>query len=216
MADHVADQLAKWSETFAARPDFLGSEPSEPGRAALTRFEAAGVVEVLELGPGQGRDTLLFLAAGLHVIALDYAPSGLAGIRAKADTAGVAARLETRIADVRQPLSLPDASCHAAYAHMLLCMDLSTEQITRVVAEVRRVLRPGGLFVYTARTIADAHFGAGVAHGDDRWETGGFVVHFFDHELIERLADGLEMLELAHYEEGRLPRRIVSVTLRRT
>jgi SAM-dependent methyltransferase/catechol 2,3-dioxygenase-like lactoylglutathione lyase family enzyme len=215
VGDLISDQHEKWSETFLTRPDFLGSEPSAPGRAALARFVTAGAAEVLELGPGQGRDTLLFVEAGLRVIALDFADAGLAQIAAKADASGLGAAIQTLVGDVRDPLPLADASVGACYAHMLLCMALSTAEIEQLVAEVRRVLRPDGLFVYTVRTTADAHFRVGIDHGDDRWETGGFIVHFFDGELIERLADGFELLEVADYDEGSLPRRLAAVTMRK-
>jgi SAM-dependent methyltransferase len=216
MADPIADQSEKWTATFAARPDFLGAEPSEPGRAALARFASAGVGELLELGPGQGRDTLLFAGAGLRVIALDYAEPGLAQIRAKAEAAGVGPAIRTVVADVRRPLPLAAGTIDACYAHMLLCMALTTAEIERLVAEVGRVLRPEGLFVYTVRTTADAHFGVGADHGDDRWEMGGFIVHFFDRPLIDRLATGWELVDVVEYEEGKLPRRLAAVTMRRT
>lgn len=215
MADPIADQHEKWSETFVARPDFLGSEPSEPGRAALARFTTAGVAEVLELGSGQGRDTLLFAAGGLRVIAFDYTEAGLAQIAATSEAAGLGPAIRTLVGDVRHPLPLPDESVDACYAHMLFCMALTTAEIERLMAEVRRVLRPGGLLVYTVRTTSDAHFGVGVDRGDDRWETGGFIVHFFDRALIDRLGSGFEILQLADFEEGRLPRRLAAVTMRK-
>lgn len=215
MTDPIVRQHDKWDETFVARSDFLGTEPSEPGQAALARFTTACVTDVLELGPGQGRDTLLFAASGIRVIAIDYAESGLAQIAAKAEAAGVGPAITTFVADVRRPLRLPNASVDACYAHMLFCMALTTVEIERLMAEVRRVLRPGGLLAYTVRTTADAHFRAGIDHGDDRWETGGFIVHFFDRPLIERLADGFDILEIADYEEGRLPRRLAAVTMRK-
>jgi SAM-dependent methyltransferase len=215
MADPVADQHEKWSETFVDRPDFLGPEPSEPGREALGRFVEMGAAEILELGPGQGRDTLLFAAAGLRVVAVDYAESGLAQIAEKAQALGLSRSVRTLVGDVRDPLPLPDESADGCYTHMLFCMALTTVEIERLTAEVRRVLRPGGLLIYTVRTTADAHYGAGIDRGDDRWETGGFIVHFFDRALIDRLAVGFEILAVANYEEGRLPRRLAAVTMRK-
>jgi SAM-dependent methyltransferase len=215
VADPISDQHQKWSSTFMARPDFLGSEPSEVGRVALARFMASDVAGVLEVGPGQGRDTLLFARAGLNVIALDYAEEGLAQLKAKADAAGTGGAIETLVADVRQPIPLADERMDAVYAHMLLCMELTTGEIERLVTEVWRVLRKGGLFVYSVRTTADAHFGVGIDHGDNRWESGGFIVHFFDRTFIDRLAVGWELLDVADFEEGRLPRRLAAVTVRK-
>jgi hypothetical protein len=80
---------------------------------------------------------------------------------------------------------------------------------------VYRVLRPGGLHVYTARTTADPDHGVGAAHGDDMFESNGFVVHFFSRELVERLARGFMLVEVAEFEEGALPRRLFRVTLRK-
>jgi SAM-dependent methyltransferase len=98
---------------------------------------------------------------------------------------------------------------------MLLCMALTTREIVELTAEVHRVLRPGGLFVFTVRNRSDPHFGAGIAHGDDQFEMGGFVVHFFGSALIDRLAAGFEIVEIADCAEGRLPRRLSVVTMRR-
>ena len=98
---------------------------------------------------------------------------------------------------------------------MLLCMALTTEELERLAADVRRVLRPGGLQVYTVRTTTNADYGTGIDRGDDMYEVGGFIVHFFSRELVERLASGFDLLEVAEFEEGALPRRLFRVTLRR-
>lgn len=213
--DPIPNQSEKWTATFRTRPAFLGSEPSAPGRAAMERFTEAGVRELVELGSGQGRDTLLFAGAGLGVTALDFAEPGLIQIATKAEAAGVGPLVRTLVCDVRQPLPLPDGSADACYAHMLLCMALTTDEIERLVGEVGRVLRPGSMFIYTVRTTADTHFGVGVDHGDDRWETGGFIVHFFDRELIDRLAKGWDLLDVTDHEEGKLPRRLAAVAMQK-
>jgi len=181
----------------------------------LELFEAAGVHDLLELGAGQGRDTLLFLAAGLLVTALDFAADGLEQIARKARAAGVAGAISSVPADVRAPLPLETASFDACYSHMLFSMALATSELDALAAEVQRVVRPGGLVVYTVRNTSDSHFVAGIDHGDGMFEMGGFIVHFFDRDLIERLARGFELVDVAEYEEGRLPRRLFAVTMRR-
>ena len=47
------------------------------------------------------------------------------------------------------------------------------------------------------------------------YEHGGFVVHFFDRELVEHLASGFELLDVTDFTEGELPRRLARVTMRR-
>jgi SAM-dependent methyltransferase len=211
----IAAQRAHWESTLAANPTMYGAEPSEPGRYATNRFCAEGLSEVLELGAGQGRDTLAMLEAGLEVTALDYAVAPLADIADAALSRGMKERLMTVVHDVREPLPFPDAGFDACYSHMLFTMALSSEELAALANEVRRVLRPGGLCVYTVRHTADAHFGVGRSLGDNLYENGGFVVHFFDHGLVDRLADGFDLDGVAAFEEGALPRRLWRVTMRR-
>jgi hypothetical protein len=45
--------------------------------------------------------------------------------------------------------------------------------------------------------------------------TSGFVVHFFDRTLIERLSDGFVLVDVSEFTEGELPRRLARVTMRR-
>jgi ubiquinone/menaquinone biosynthesis C-methylase UbiE len=209
-------QREHWTTTFDGRADRFGADPSEPAREATSLFLAEGKQELLELGAGQGRDTLYFARSGLRVHALDYADSALEALRAKAHAAGFADAITVSQQDVREPLPFADRSFDACYSHMLLCMALTTEDIEALTAEVQRVLRPGGLHVYTARTTDDAHYGTGVARGDDMYEVGGFIVHFFSRALVERLSRGYELLDVAEFEEGDLPRRLFRVTLRKS
>jgi SAM-dependent methyltransferase len=211
----VAGQRKHWESTFATNQQMYGPEPSQPGRYAASRFATDGLSRVLELGAGQGRDTLGLLAAGLEVTALDYAAGPLAGIIESAEAAGLAQRLLILAHDVREPLPFPAAGFDACYSHMLFTMALTSDQLADLAGEVRRVLRPGGLCIYTARHVGDAHFRAGRDLGDNLYENGGFVVHFFDRPLVDRLAQGFKLLDVTAFEEGGLPRRLWRITMRR-
>lgn len=210
----IAGQQHHWGATFDANPDMYGTDPSAPGLAAAQAFAAAGLDSVLELGAGQGRDTLYLAHQGLRVTALDIAPGTVETISAKARAAGLADLVTVARHDMREALPLPDASIDASYSHMLFCMALTTGELERLAGELGRVLRPGGLVVYTVRTTADSHYGAGTPRGDDMYEHGGFIVHFFDRSLIDRLATGFELVDVTEFTEGDLPRRLARVTMR--
>ena len=208
-------QREHWQEILTATPDRFGADPSAPAAAAEV-FGAASVTRVLELGAGQGRDTLFFAQAGLQVVALDYTYSALEVIRAKAAARGLGASVHTVRHDARAPLPFPDESFDACYSHMLYCMAFTEAELTLLSAEIRRVLRPGGLNVYTARTTEDPDYGTGVHHGENLYESGGFIVHFLDTDSLQRLAGGFEQVAAERFEEGPLPRRLVRVTLRKS
>ena len=64
-------------------------------------------------------------------------------------------------------------------------------------------------------THGDAHHGRGIRHGEDLYETNGFVVHFFNRGKVEALARGFEIVGIDEFEEGPLPRKLFRVTLRK-
>ena len=211
--DGLADQQRRhWQGTYAEHPGMYGTDASEPALWAATTFTAAGAETVVELGAGHGRDALHFARSGFRVTALDFSATGLDQLNEQATAAGLADQVATVVHDVRAPLPLPGASVDAVFAHMLLCMDLSTEQIRALVREVRRILRLGGTFIYTVRHTGDAHYRAGTGHGDDIWEHGGFAVHFFPRHLVDELAEGWDLTDLHAFEEGDLPRRLWRIT----
>lgn len=208
-------QQGHWVWTFAGNPDMYGTNCSQSAVAAAVSFAEAGVHRILELGAGQGRDTVFFAREGFDIVALDYVGDALDAIATKAAAAGATDAVRIARHDVREPLPFADSAFDAGYSHMLFCMALSTPELERLAAELFRVLRPGGLVVYTVRHTGDAHYGTGTPHGDGIYEHGGFIVHFFDRSLVDRLASGFDLLDVAEFTEGALPRRLWRITMRK-
>lgn len=194
----------------------FGAQPSDPAQKALELFQREQIHKIIELGGGQGRDTIFFGRNGLQVTVLDYAESGVKNIARTAAALNLSNLITALRHDVRDPLPFDDASFDASYSHMLFCMALSTPELERLSREVWRVLKPGGLNVYTVRHTGDPQYGTGIARGDDTFESGGgFAVHFFSRETVQRLATGFEALSIEEFEEGALPRKLFRVTLRK-
>lgn len=114
-------------------------------------FLPSGAGRVLDLGAGSGRATLMVLQnrPKATVVALDIY-SGYWGIegntperlKRNAAAAGVADRVEVRVGDMRE-LPLPDSSFDAAVSSFAID-HLRRDDVRRALAEVVRVLKPGG------------------------------------------------------------------------
>jgi SAM-dependent methyltransferase len=211
------DQKQHWEEVYEKNPEFFGEEPSVFAREALELFQENGVSNLLELGPGQGRDTIFFAENGIAVTAVDYSHQSIAEINTKATARGVSSRVNAQYEDLRQPLPFPDGTFDACYSHMLLCMHLTKKDITLAVREIHRVLRPDGLAAYSVRNTFDPHYGYRGAKylGEQIYEVGGFVVHFFNEEMIRKLASGFEITTIGRLNEGSLPRDLFTVFMKK-
>lgn len=208
-------QYDQWQQSFSERPDMFGAESSEPARRALQLFQSERAVRLLELGGGQGRDTLYFARSGLNVTMLDYLENAVSSVNARAAELGLASSLRAARHDVRSPFPFPEDSFDACYSHMLYCMALTIDDLQFLSGEVGRVLLPGALQIYTVRHTEDPHYGTGIHRGEDMYEVGGFIVHFFDRAKIDRLAKGFAVVSVEKFEEGKLPRKLYMVTLRK-
>jgi ubiquinone/menaquinone biosynthesis C-methylase UbiE len=208
-------QKSHWEKTFSEKTDLFGVDPSYPARKAAETFRKAGMTKILELGGGQGRDTLFFAQENFQVSVLDYSKKGLNAIKTKAQSLGLSQSIVTLQHDIRQALPFEDKSIDGCYSHMLYCMALTTAELEFLSREILRVLRPGGLNIYTVRNTTDVHYQTGIHRGESMWEVGGFIVHFFSRETVKRLAKGYEIAGVEEFEEGVLPRRLYLVTLRK-
>jgi SAM-dependent methyltransferase len=193
----------------------FGTEPSDPAQKAAELFKKEGRVKILELGGGQGRDTIFFAQNGFQVTVLDYCESGIEAITQKSKGLGVSKSITAACHDARKPLPFDDETFDACYSHMLYCMALTTAELEFLSDEIRRVLKPNGLNIYTVRNTKDPHFQTGIHQGEEIYEIGGFVIHFFSKEKVYHLAKGFEIVSVVEFEEGGLPKRLFRVTLRK-
>ena len=207
-------QHEHWEQTFASKPMMFGGEASYPARVAASLFKTENKLKILELGAGQGRDSLFFARERFVVTVLDYSDAGLREIQQKAEQQGGSGKISNVCHDVRRPLPFEAASFEGVYSHMLYCMALTTAELIVLSDEICRILKPGALNIFTARTKQDAHYGTGIHRGEDMYEVGGFIVHFFDRAKVEQVSAGYELVGIEEFEEGGLPKKLFLVTLR--
>ena len=96
--------------------------------------------EVLEIAVGSGRN-LPYYPRDVRLTGVDISPAMLAHAEQRAN--GLGREIELKVGDA-QALDLPEARFDTVVATLALC---SIPDARRAVAEVRRVLRPGGRFL---------------------------------------------------------------------
>jgi ubiquinone/menaquinone biosynthesis C-methylase UbiE len=103
---------------------------------------------VLDVGCGTGNYTLALAEAGFDAVGIDYAPGMLKRAREKAiHQVSGRASVSFESGDLNQPLGFPDNSFdHAICIYAFQCV----VDPSRFLSEVRRVLKPGGLFLVAA------------------------------------------------------------------
>jgi SAM-dependent methyltransferase len=212
----ILDQQSQyWENSFLSKPEMFGLDPSEAAINTLKTLKKENIKKIVELGAGLGRDTLFFAKNSINVEALDYRFAAIKMINKKALEAKLSNFTSTKVFDVRKKLPFTNSSIEACFSHMLYCMALTTIELKYLNSEICRILKPGGINVYTARHTEDGDYKNGTHIGEDLYENDGFIVHFFSKEKVRQIADGFNIINIEKFEEGKFPRKLFRVILKK-
>ncbi len=212
MDQKILDQQSQhWEINFSNKPEMFGLEPSVSAIKALKIFKEKKINNIIELGAGLGRDSIFFAKNNIKTKALDYSDSGIKIINNKIEKNNLSNVISTKLFDVRKKLPFKDNSIEGCYSHMLYCMALTTNDLKKLNNEIKRILKPGGINIYTVRHTNDGDFKNGIHVGEDLYENDGFIVHYFSKEKVNSLLDGFNNITLEEFEEGTFPRKLFFV-----
>ena len=214
MAKKILNQQSQhWESSFSNKTEVFGNSPSSAAIEATSIFKKEGITDILELGAGQGRDTIFFAKSGFKVQAIDYSKSAIDSIKRKAKASGLSQLVSAKLYDLRKPLPFDNEVFNGCFSHMLYCMAFKKNELVALSKEVWRVLKPKGLNIYTARHTKDGDYKNGIYRGKDLYENDGFIVHFFSKKKIKELSRGFKIIKIRHFEEGKFPRKLYEVVL---
>lgn len=141
------------SSTATAHMDWDVSWQTEKGRSdwiepetfvleTIPMLQELGVKQVLDLGCGVGRHALALAKAGFNVAAVDASPTAISHVLSEAKKSGVV--IHTKQAEMTA-IPLENESLDYVLAwNVIYHGNLSV--VLRSIAEIVRVLKPGGLF----------------------------------------------------------------------
>jgi hypothetical protein len=176
--EHEPDWAAYYRHTLGrdARPLFA---------RGIEALVAADVQpdQAVEVGFGDGTETLMLLGAGFRVLAIDSADAASETLwpRVPARDAG---RLEIRIAPAETVVLPPFDLLYSGYTLSFL----APEAFRRFWVGVRARLRPGGFLVFNIFGVRDT------------WATEPDMT-FVDLDGLHRLLDGLQVLEIREEDQ---------------
>jgi 2-polyprenyl-3-methyl-5-hydroxy-6-metoxy-1,4-benzoquinol methylase len=194
----LATAAAEWDRRWQAedgRADWL--EPEREVIAAAERCYAEGGRVALDIGCGVGRHALALAGIGYRVTGIDESGSGLDYAARDAERHGLG--IDFRAASM---LSLPmaDASCDYVLAWNVIYHG-DRGVVDRCVAEIARVLKPGGTYQGTMLSKRNGNFGKGREVAPDTFVIDAISdkahPHFYcDARGLIEIFGGFEMLSL--------------------
>jgi SAM-dependent methyltransferase len=200
----MATAIEAWDERWATpdgRADWLVPDPRVA--ALVPVLKARRSQHVLDLGCGVGRHALLFAEHGFAVEAIDGAGAGLEFARRDAAARGLQLSLRQADADA---LPFRDESFDYVLSWNVIFHGTMGD-VGRRLAEIWRVLKPGGLYQGTMLSQRDAQYGQRRPVAPDTFIRGtdakAHPHYYCDLAGLAALLAGFELLSLTHEEQRR-------------
>lgn len=179
-------------------------DPDPWVEASIQPLQARGVTATLDIGCGVGRHALLFAGKGFSSYGIDRSVTAVAAASRAAREQRV--RLAVSVGDMA---ALPYRS--ASFDFVLafnVCYHTDEDGLRQVMAEVRRVLRPGGIYQATMLSKRNQAYGRGVEVSANTFRQPGASddkVHphlFTDARDLVRLHDGFDLRSAVDAEQS--------------
>jgi tellurite methyltransferase len=191
----------RW-QTPEGRAGWTAPDPAVLG--LIPELKARGARSALDLGCGVGRHALYLAAEGFSVEAIDGSAAGIAVARAAAEAKGLSLGLRQGAID-----ELPFAD--GAFDFVLswnVIYHGTLGDVGRRLAEIWRVLKPGGLYQGTMLSTRNANYGEGRAVAPDTFVIDGAEekshAHYYcDAARLVALFAGFELLSLNQDAQGK-------------
>lgn len=135
---------------------------------------------LLDVGCGNGKDSLYFAQKGIHVTSVDF--SGAAIEQLKQMIAGKGLSNISAIKKDITDLNIDDNSFDVVYAHLSL-QYFDDEVTTKVFDRLYRILKPGGMIFIRCKSTDDRLYGQGEKIRDDMF-IKGHTRHFFSKQYL--------------------------------
>ncbi|NES31238.1 methyltransferase domain-containing protein [Micromonospora terminaliae] len=200
--DEVLGPLREAYDAEAGLRDGLIKEPWKLAERRAFRDRLSPGARLLEIGAGTGQDSAYFQQDDFAVVAADLSPVMVEHCRAKG--------IEAHVMDFLH-LNFPASSFDAVFA-MNCLLHVPNHDLPAVLAAIRAVLRPGGLFflgVYGGNESAEGPM------DDDDHVPPRFFSWRTDEQLLGFATTWFDVVDFHSVDTGR-GHRFQSLTLRRS
>ncbi len=137
----MADDPFNWDEYYKK---IQGRAPRQLLLDALDKFPSGESLQAIDLGSGDGTETVVMLARDWNVLAVDGEPAGIQRLMDKVphDAQGAQVRLQTQVAKFEEVILPPADLIHASYS-IPFC---HPDHFPVLWEKIANALNPGGRF----------------------------------------------------------------------
>ena len=178
-----------WNRKFA-KDSIFGEGPTDFAKEFLLFSKDNNIKDVLDLGCGQGRDSIFFDKNNLDVTGLDISEEAIKFLKKNYSN------INWRLGNFGVLSIFGEDSFDSVFSNLSFHYS-SREEYKKIIKDIYRILKSGSYLFCTLKNSKDKNYGKGVEVEKNVFEVhGGVLRHFFEKEEIEESLKDFEIIKL--------------------
>jgi len=179
-------KLGYWDNLYS-KNDYFGTGQTILANFAKDIIEKNSIKNMLELGCGQGRDSVFFAKLGCNIVAVDISENAIKFVeKIKYDENLKNLQLITH--DIQKPLNFQNSKFDMVYSNLSLqFFDLS--QLSKIFSNIADIMLPDSFFLFSTKKAGDKYYNFGNKISDSAFESKGVTRFFFTKSELESLLE---------------------------
>tara|TARA_B110000263_G_scaffold246051_1_gene256535 strand:- start:1321 stop:1992 length:672 start_codon:yes stop_codon:yes gene_type:complete len=183
----IEDELKKlgyWNNIYS-KQNYFGTGPTILALEAQKLIKTNSIRNILELGCGQGRDSLFFANLGYNVVATDISENAINFIKKTKNEQNIG-NLELYIHDTLNPFNFKKPNFELVYSNLALqFFDLI--QLPQIFSNIKKIMEPNSFFLFSTKKSGDKYFEFGNKISENSFEYNGITRFFFKKTELENI-----------------------------
>ena len=190
--------ISYWSDMYS-RPNVFGTGPTKLAKMANDLIYDKSIQNILEIGCGQGRDSIFFSEKGYSIETFDISENAITFVN-KTKKSFNLKNLNAIVHDVTEPFSYSNNFFDFVYSNLALQF-FDIDSLEKIFDNIYRVMKNEATILFSTKKKGDKYYDFGTKISEDAYEHKGITRYFYDKSVLEHMLE--HQFEILHFDVDR-------------
>lgn len=183
--------------------NIFGTGETKLAKYAHDILKKKSVKKILEIGCGQGRDSIFFSQLGYNVNSFDISSNAINFLNDVKKELRIK-NLNIKIYDTLNPFDYPSESFDFVYSNLALQF-FNIQELEKIFDNIHKVMKKDSSFLFSTKKVGDKYYQFGTKINENAFSYKGITRYFFDENVLRKLlSEKFDILEFTFDEHTNL------------